>query len=461
MVSSASQSSELNSLVHLLPNEIPNPNSAISSSITIQNIGSMVLIKLTTTNYLTWSALFTSIFCRYNLTGLIDGTMMAPPKYLLDSSGNGTATLNPAYVAWFENDQNILIWINSTLSEFLIPYIVGESTAAQYLQQIEEIADALASADAPVEDSELISATLHGLPPEFDSFVDFIQFCLSYTTIDELHGLLLRKEIQLTNRKKTVSAALFQAYNSSTGILPLPTNPNPQAFVAHHVSQFNNQGRNVERNYQNTNRGNHKNCGNYRFNIRINNYSRNTTQRFNRGARNNYSSNKKILCQICCQFNHEAYDCPHRMDQNYGGKSSHSAMVANTSHSTPTWIIDSGASSHMTNSYANLQNPEPYHGPEQVYIGDGKGLPILHSSSSCLHTPHNSFAMKHVLHVPDLKLNLLSANQFLLDNWCSMHLYPFHFTMKDLSSRGTLFKGPVQHGFCSLHLSSSSPTTMV
>ena len=71
---------------------------------------------------------------------------------------------------------------------------------------------------------------------------------------------------------------------------------------------------------------------------------------------------------------------------------------------------------------------EPYNGPEQVYIGDGKGLPILHHGSSSLHTPHNSFTMKRVLHVPDLKHNLLSANQFLLDNWCSMHLYPFHFT---------------------------------
>ena len=182
MVASASPSSESASPVHPSPDAIPNPNLAISS-IKIQNIGSMVPIKLTTTNYLTWSALFALIFRRYNLISLIDGTMAAPPKYLLDSSGNRTATINPAYVAWFENDQNILIWINSTLSESLIPYTVGvtsarellaklesrlasvsqshihelrsslrsivkgESTAAQYLQKIEEIADA-ASAGA-------------------------------------------------------------------------------------------------------------------------------------------------------------------------------------------------------------------------------------------------------------------------------------------------------------------------
>ncbi|CAN6690288.1 unnamed protein product [Malus baccata var. baccata] len=48
------------------------PNS-VNSSITIHNIGSLVLIKLTTTNWITWSALFAPIFHRYNLIGIIDG----------------------------------------------------------------------------------------------------------------------------------------------------------------------------------------------------------------------------------------------------------------------------------------------------------------------------------------------------------------------------------------------------
>ncbi|KAM1717162.1 hypothetical protein ACFX11_025037 [Malus domestica] len=122
-------------------------------------------------------------------------------------------------------------------------------------------------------------------------------------------------------------------------------------------------------------------------------------------------------------------------------------MVASTNTSSPTWIVDSGATSHMTNSANHLQNPEPYTGLEQVYIGDDKGLPILHSGSSQLPTSHYNFQLRNVLHVPDLKHNLLSANQFLLDNWCSMHLYPFHFTVKDISSGKMLFKGPVQHGF--------------
>ena len=216
----------------------------------------MVLIKLTTTNYLTWSTLFALIFCWYNFTGFIDDKMVAPSKFLLDESGNRTATLNPQYVALYENDQNILIWINSTLSDTLIPYTVGvnsarelwsklesrlatasqshiyelhsrlrtimmgDFTAVIYFQQIEEIADALTNASAPIEDSKLIYVILHGLLSEYESFIDVVQFQLSSTTIDELHGLFLSKELHA--RKEASPPTPSQAFNSSAGLFATP-----------------------------------------------------------------------------------------------------------------------------------------------------------------------------------------------------------------------------------------------
>lgn len=87
----------------------------------------------------------------------------------------------------------------------------------------------------------------------------------------------------------------------------------------------------------------------------------------------------------------------------------------------------------MTNSMRNLHNHAPYTEPEQVYIGDGKCLPILNSGTSTMFTPNHAFSLKNVLHVPHLKQNFLSANQFSFDNWRSISLYPFHFTVKDLS----------------------------
>ncbi|KAM1646825.1 hypothetical protein FF2_008255 [Malus domestica] len=294
------------------------------------------------------------------------------------------------------------------------------------------------------------------MPFEYDSFVDAIQFRLGSTTIDELHGLLLSKEIQLVNQRKTTSdSSTFQAFNSYADILPLPPlNPNSQSSSA-----FTTQGRGMDHNY---NRG-YSNRGNFISSYHGNtNRSINTNHRgnfhYNRGGRQHFSSyTKKTPCQICHQFDHEASDRPHRMNPAYGGKPSPSAMVANPSSSTPSWIVDSGATSYMTNSYAALQNPKVYTGPEQVYIGDGKGLPITHSGFTTLTTSDSTFKLNKVLYVPALQHNLLSANQFLIDNKCSMHLYPTHFTVKDLSSGMMSFKGPVQHGFYPFHFSSSTP----
>ena len=468
------------------PTAASNPN----SSITIQNIGSLVPIKLTTTNYLTWSALFAPIFRRYNLTGLIDGSMVAPPQFLTDSSGN--RSLNPAYVAWFENDQNILIWINSTLSESLIPYTVGVSsarelwaklesrlaaashshihelrsrlrsltkgdlTAAQYLQRTEEIADALASAGAPVEDSELIFVILHGLPPEFDSFVDAIQFRLGSTTIDELHGLLLSKEIQLNNRKQSAPVSSFQAYNTSLVFylcltipflkaMLLSTHRPPTLKVAEWIA-----------------------------------ISLEIITIIVAISGNPIISGSLIIIEGPISGQIVDFDLTFIPPGNSLVKSvvnltmklatvliawiltimaspTQSALAASTSNPSPTWIVDSGATSHMTNTYATLQNPETYTGPEQVYIGDGKGLPITHSGSSILHASPRNFALNNVLYVPDLKHNLLSANQFLIDNHVSMHLYPSYFLVNDLSSGKMLFKGPVQHGFYPFHQHSPAP----
>ncbi|KAM1068391.1 hypothetical protein ACFX2A_000367 [Malus domestica] len=139
----------------------------------------------------------------------------------------------------------------------------------------------------------------------------------------------------------------------------------------------------------------------------------------NRGGRfgSNFSGHR-LTCQICRQNDHEAAECPHHMNPQFGSQTSQSAMCANaaSSSATPTCLLDSSASSHMTNSVANLQSSEPYTGSEQVYISDGKGLHILNSGSSTLSTTQHNFAFRNVLHVPGLKQDLLSANQFTIDN---------------------------------------------
>ncbi|CAN6704292.1 unnamed protein product [Malus baccata var. baccata] len=274
--------------------QVPNPNPSNSSfslnsyaSLTIQNIGSMVPIKLKRSNYLPWRALFALILRRYKLLGVVDGTDICPPPLLPDQS------LNPAFEIWYEKDQNLLIWLNSTLSEEVIPFTVNVSSSrdlwlklehrfggvsdahihqlrshfqsiqkgsqliSDYLQQIKEISDALMAAGAPVTDRGLIAATLAGLPDEFKSFTDSILFRISTTTLDELHGLLLTKELSMSRRKKLVPSSSikpFHAFAAHSQPLLLPTPPPYQAFDVQSQPS------------RSTYRGNHR--GNYRGSAR-------------------------------------------------------------------------------------------------------------------------------------------------------------------------------------------------
>ncbi|KAM1012196.1 hypothetical protein ACFX2C_042470 [Malus domestica] len=87
----------------------------------------MVPTKLKRDNYLVWKALFAPIFQRYKLTSIVDGSEVCPPSYVLDASGHNIP--NPAFKIWYEKDHNILIWLNSTLSEDIVPFTVGVTSA--------------------------------------------------------------------------------------------------------------------------------------------------------------------------------------------------------------------------------------------------------------------------------------------------------------------------------------------
>ena len=118
------------------PNFTAVPSSSPISSISVQHISCMVPTKLKRDNYLVWKALFAPIFRRYKLTGIIDGSDVCPSPFLLDESGQKIP--NPAFDLWYEKDQNILIWLNSTISEDLIPFTVGVSSSRELWLNLEQ-----------------------------------------------------------------------------------------------------------------------------------------------------------------------------------------------------------------------------------------------------------------------------------------------------------------------------------
>ncbi|KAM1216733.1 hypothetical protein ACFX2J_012983 [Malus domestica] len=191
-------------------------------------------------------------------------------------------------------------------------------------------------------------------------------------------------------------------------------------------------------------RGNHSNhCGN------------------SYGSRPFNPSSYRVQCQIYGSTSHEAIDCYDCMNLEIVGKVPSAKLVAMCAHhsvkpSTPSWLIDFGATAHITNDISNIQSPNPYHGEDKVYIGDGKGLSIDHIGLSLLHTPHSTFKLHNVLHVPQMQHNLLSAYQFIKDNKCSLTFDIDGSYVKVRTTGMMLLQGPVKDGFFPLQSSSTS-----
>ncbi|KAM2566416.1 hypothetical protein EV1_009566 [Malus domestica] len=84
-----------------------------------------------------------------------------------------------------------------------------------FLNSIKDIFDKLATAGKPLYEFDFVTYIISGLPDEYESFVDSIEICNEYVTADELHGLLLSKEISLKKFKARVSSSSstpFHAY---------------------------------------------------------------------------------------------------------------------------------------------------------------------------------------------------------------------------------------------------------
>ena len=122
------------------------------------------------------------------------------------------------------------------------------------------------------------------------------------------------------------------------------------------------------------------------------------------------------------------------------------AMVASpTSENSETWFFNIGVTHHRAQDIETLSNVQAYKGNEQVIVGNGKKLPILHNDSKFFRSTFKKIHLKKVYHVSHLTTNLISVFKFYTDNNVFFEFHPKFFFVKDRVSRQVLIQGQLKN----------------
>lgn len=95
------------------------------------------------------------------------------------------------------------------------------------------------------------------------------------------------------------------------------------------------------------------------------------------------------------------------------------------------WLLDAGASHHVTHDLSTLVN-HPYDATEEIVIGNGSGVRITHTGYLTLFTtPSKSIQFTNVLCAPNINRNIISIHQLCLDNDIFFEFSSNSFILKD------------------------------
>ncbi|PKU65522.1 Retrovirus-related Pol polyprotein from transposon TNT 1-94 [Dendrobium catenatum] len=425
-----SASSELNEGMKNMHQE--EPTISASLKFVVSNIKNIVSTELNQDNYAVWRSQILKLFRANGFDKFLESFSPSLPPSLPHSTGSSQTT--QAGAQWNLTDQNLSASLCSTISASILPYVINlSSTAAiwstlenrfqatnrskviqlknslhhislknltmnQYLSEIKVLVDQIASAGSSVDNEDIILYILNGLPPQYQAFKTAIRTMLTPITLDQLYPLLLSEEINI---------ASDASRNPSMG--------------DSNLALFSSRGRGRR------NRG------------RSSQPSGSTSRQ----------SGPPVTCQICLKKGHSASDCWHRLNAQYVPSASaqqSKAMIAASDNSHDNWFLDSGATSHLTNSLENMTLSTPYQGSDNVTIGDGRSLSIANSGVGILPTPTRKLKLSQIFHSPQLRFNLLSISKLTRDNDISITFNPAGFVFKDLKTQQILLQGPCNNG---------------
>ncbi|PKU82870.1 Retrovirus-related Pol polyprotein from transposon TNT 1-94 [Dendrobium catenatum] len=430
------------------PNPSPSLSGQQSADLTIppqlkfliSNIKNLIPHALTADNYAIWRIQVLQQFTANGYAGHLTGASPSPAD-----------VTSPEALRWQLEDNNLLSALFSTISSSILPYIITSTTAQevwqvlerrlqptcrsrviqlknelhhvqmknltmqQYLSQIKTIVDSIAASGSKVDPEDIIIHILNGLPSSYNPFKAAIRTYPIQLDLDNLYSMLCSEEINVMQEHAKDST-------SDAGSTALYTN------------SYNSQkGRSQKRFFKNKNPQS----------------SQNST--IPASVQPTTVNNIRPTCQICGKPGHIAINCWHRCNFKYAPTNTRSTHALNA-QTNPTnsseWILDTGATSHLTPDIHNVQYPHSYTGPDSVSIANGSTIPIQNSGQGLLPLPDTprKLYLRKILHVPKLAQNLLSVSKLTTDNPISIRFDANGFVIKDIQDRRPLLHGSLHNG---------------
>jgi hypothetical protein len=131
-----------------------------------------------------------------------------------------------------------------------------------------------------------------------------------------------------------------------------------------------------------------------------------------------------ITCQWCNKDQHTTKKC-HKLGKvlkkaKAGGLIEAFASTSLKDSSDTGWCTDTGATSHMTNDTAVLDEFSPYNGNQRVFMGNGQPLSIPRTGSTSSLIASKSLKIYDALLVPCITKKLFSTSKLTRENNCIM-----------------------------------------